>query len=80
MTRSVRVFIDANVFVATWTLDVLLTLADRGAIEPVWSDLVLNEARNAVNRVHVTDGGARYIPMTFSWSLPPSIPAGYCLR
>lgn len=61
MNRSARVFIDANVFVAAWTLDVLLTLADRGAIEPVWSEAVLDEARAAVNRVHGTDAGARYI-------------------
>lgn len=58
MSRPVRALIDANVFVAAWTLDILLTLADRGAIEPVWSEAVLVEAREAVNRVHGTDGGA----------------------
>lgn len=61
MSRPVRVLVDANVFVATWTLDVLLTLADLGAIEPVWSEAVLGEAREAVDRVHGTSGGARYI-------------------
>lgn len=61
MSRPVRVLVDANVFVATWTLDVLLTLADRGAVEPAWSEAVLDEARDAVNRVHGTDAGARYI-------------------
>lgn len=61
MSRPVRALVDANVFVATWTLDVLLTLADRGAVEPVWSEAVLDEARGAVNRVHGTNGGARYI-------------------
>lgn len=61
MSRPVRAFIDANVFVATWTLDVLLTLADREAVEPIWSEAVLDEAREAVNRIHGTDGGARYI-------------------
>lgn len=29
MSRLARVLIDANVFVAAWTFDVLLTLADR---------------------------------------------------
>lgn len=48
-------------FVATWTLDVLLTLADRGAVDPVWSEAVLDEAREAVNRVHGTGVGVRYI-------------------
>lgn len=61
MSRSVRALVDANVFVATWTLDVLLTLADKGAVEPVWSEAVLEEAREAVDRVHGTNGGARYI-------------------
>lgn len=61
MSGSVRAFIDANVFVATWTLDVLLTLADRGLIEPVWSEKVLDEARRAVDKVHGSNSGARYI-------------------
>lgn len=61
MSRPARALIDANVFVAAWTLDILLTLADRGAIEPVWSEGVLVEAREAVNRVHGTNGGTRYI-------------------
>lgn len=61
MSRPTRAFLDANVFVATWTLDVLLTLADQGALEPVWSEEVLNEAREAVGRVHRTRNGVRYI-------------------
>jgi predicted nucleic acid-binding protein len=61
VSGALRVFLDANVFVTTWTLDVLLTLADRGLLEPRWSDQVLEEARVAVDRVHVTKGGARYI-------------------
>lgn len=61
MSCPTRALIDANVFVATWTLDVLLTLSDRGRIEPVWSEAVLVEAREAVDRVHRTVGGSRYI-------------------
>lgn len=61
MSRPVRVLIDANVFVATWTLDVILSLADRGMLEPCWSEAVLEEAREAVDRVHGTKGGIRYI-------------------
>lgn len=55
MSRPVRAFIDANVFLETWTLDVLLTLADWGAVELRWSEALLGEAREEVNRVHGTD-------------------------
>ena len=61
MIRPIRTFIDANVFVATWTLDVLLTLADRGLLNPCWSEAVLNEARKAVNQIHGTKRGVHYI-------------------
>ena len=63
MTRPIRAFIDANVwlFVTTWTLDVLLTLADRGLLNPCWSEAVLNEARKAVNQIHGTKRGMHYI-------------------
>lgn len=61
MSRLARALVDANVFVATWTLDVVLTLADRGMVEPRWSEDVLGEARDAVNRVHGTRNGASYI-------------------
>ena len=61
MKCTERVFLDANVFVATWTLDVLLTLADRGAFEPVWSEAVLREAQEAVGRVHRMRDSGRYI-------------------
>lgn len=61
MSCPARALVDVNVFVATWTLDVVLTLADRGMVEPCWSEDVLGEARDAVNRVHGTRGGARYI-------------------
>ena len=55
MSRPKKVFIDANVFVAPWTFDALLTLADAGLIEPRWSDEVIREARRAIERL----GGPR---------------------
>ena len=39
--------LDANVFVTTWMLDVLLTLADAEVFEPVWSKRIIEEARRA---------------------------------
>ena len=45
-----RAFIDANVIVQSWTLDVLLSLAEDDLFEPVWSARVMDEARNAICR------------------------------
>lgn len=45
-------FLDANVFVTTWTLDVILSLADEKLLEPHWTDEVLAEAERAIRRVH----------------------------
>lgn len=61
MSYVLKVFIDANIFVTTWTLDVLLTLADREFVEPVWSEKVLNEAGKAIKKVHNTDNGMQYL-------------------
>ncbi|WP_172136953.1 PIN domain-containing protein [Adlercreutzia sp. ZJ473] len=61
MIRARRVFLDANVFVTSWTLDILLTLADQSVIEPIWSEKVLDEACKAINRVHRTRNGRRYL-------------------
>lgn len=41
-------FIDANVFVHSWTTDVMLSFADTGLFEPLWSEAVLDEAREAL--------------------------------
>jgi predicted nucleic acid-binding protein len=40
-----QAFLDANVLRGQLTTDVLLTLADKGAFEPRWSQLVLEEVR-----------------------------------
>ena len=46
-----RAFIDANVFVHVWTLDVLLSAADTGMFEPRWSEGVVHEAERAFSEV-----------------------------
>lgn len=51
MIAPTRVILDANVFVTSWTLDVLLTLADFGYFEPRWSEMILVEATEAICRL-----------------------------
>lgn len=46
-----RVFLDANVIVQSWTLDVLLSLAEDELFEPAWSGKVMLEARRAICQV-----------------------------
>ena len=41
-------FIDANVMVRAWTMDVMLSLAEAGMFEPLWSKFVLDEAHEAL--------------------------------
>jgi len=38
------VVIDANIFFRMWILDPVLTLADEGVFEPLWSDAIMQEA------------------------------------
>lgn len=38
------VVIDANIFFHMWMLDPMLTLADEGLFEPLWSDAIMQEA------------------------------------
>ncbi|BDR54372.1 PIN domain-containing protein [Bombiscardovia apis] len=44
-------FLDANLFVPTWTLDAFLSLAEARAYEPFWSDKIMEEARVAIQEV-----------------------------
>ena len=46
-----RAFIDANVFVHVWTLDVLLSAADTGMLEPRWSKDIAFEAERVFSEV-----------------------------
>ena len=49
--------LDANLFVPTWIIDPLLSLAEAGLCEPAWSARVMDEARLAIMEVrHVPDG------------------------
>ena len=48
--------LDANLFVPTWIIDPLLSLAEAGLCEPAWSARVMDEARLAIMEVrHVPD-------------------------
>ena len=37
--------LDANIFLHIWILDALLTVADDGLFEPLWSDEIMAEIR-----------------------------------
>ena len=43
-----KVFLDANIFVKAWVVDVVMCLADDGFLDPVWSETVLEEAAEAI--------------------------------
>lgn len=43
--------LDANLFVPTWIIDPLLSLAEAGLCEPAWSARVMDEARLAIMEV-----------------------------
>ena len=45
-------FLDANVFVSIWTIDVLLTLSEDGLFTVTWSPTVLDEASRALARIY----------------------------
>lgn len=52
--------LDANLFVPTWIIDPLLSLAEAGLCEPAWSARVMDEARLVIMEVrHVPDVRAR---------------------
>lgn len=43
--------LDANLFVPTWMIDVLLCFAEAHLYDPVWSERIMDEARAAMMRV-----------------------------
>ena len=45
-------FLDANVFVSIWTIDVLLTLSEDGLFTVAWSPTIFNEASRALARIY----------------------------
>lgn len=59
--------LDANLFVPTWIIDPLLSLAEAGLCEPAWSARVMDEARLAIMEVrHVPDVRAPAVFLTRS--------------
>lgn len=50
--------LDANLFVPTWIIDPLLSLAEAGLCEPAWSARVMDEARLAIMEVRHEIGRA----------------------
>lgn len=42
--------LDANIFFHIWILDPILTLADAGLFEPLWSDAIMDEVRHNLHR------------------------------
>ncbi|WEV59478.1 PIN domain-containing protein [Bifidobacterium sp. ESL0728] len=45
------VVIDANVFFRLWVLDPILTLADEGMFQPLWSTMIMEEAERHLPEV-----------------------------
>ena len=45
------VVLDTNIFFHMWILDPMLTLADRGLFEPLWSDAIMQEASRNLPKV-----------------------------
>ena len=73
-----RAFIDANVFLHVWTLDVLLSAADAGMLEPRWSKGVVLEAERAFSEVRPgSEGQARAMMAAACNAYPDSMVEGY---
>lgn len=43
--------IDTNILFRMWILDPILTLADEGMFEPLWSDMIISEAKQHLPEV-----------------------------
>ena len=54
-----RVMLDANVIVSSWTLDVLLSLGDLGMIDPSWSEKILEEYLRAMEGLKRRDAAEK---------------------
>lgn len=73
-----RAFIDANVFVHVWTLDVLLSVADTGMLEPRWSEDVALEAERAFSEVRPgSESQARAMMAAACRAYPDAMVEGY---
>lgn len=62
--------LDANLFVPTWIIDPLLSLAEAGLCEPAWSARVMDEARLAIMEVRHVPGPAVFLTRSagpFRW-------------
>lgn len=76
-----RAFIDANVFVHVWTLDVLLTAADTGLLEPHWSEDVILEVERAFSEVRPgSTHQARATMAAAGRAYPDALVRGYAHR
>lgn len=76
-----RTFIDANVFVHVWTLDVLLSAADMGLMEPRWSEAVALEVKRALSEVRPGSGDRAHAMMTAAnRAFPTAAVEGYAHR
>lgn len=72
----IRAFIDANVIMSFWTLDVILTLADESLLEPKWSAEVLQEFRRTCNELRRADG-AEHIIANINTAFPNALVEGW---
>ena len=54
-----RVMLDANVIVSSWTLDVLLSLGDLGMIDHSWSEKILEEYLRAMEGLKRRDAAEK---------------------
>ena len=71
-----NVFLDANVFVSAWALDVVMCLSDGGLVYPLWSEAVLSEYVRAMDGLG-RGGIARRTRTVLERSYPYSLVEGW---